>query len=262
MTTQIVDMNTVTSVTHNGVNVTEINLDGSVIWPYVAPTGIDVTTAFVPFAGFNVLDSAPDTSANYSVSEIQFNASGSVRIYIGHKVTVSPTYYNDTPIGAIQLIDAAGTTRLRNWTFHTGNNNNWNTISRNVVSSSTQGNLSESPAQAAVLSYTGIGGGTNNLKFNLATSTGSNDTGAVDGTSSPLYGIMTLGNATTPQSSNTYYVYRETSSALTNSVTFMRSEVITVSAGQRIRIAYIMGNRSAAEGSVQDPNDTLFLGII
>jgi len=259
MPIQAIDLNTPTGVTFNGTNVTEVNLDGTQVWPYV---GIDVTTAFVPFAGFNVLDSAPDTSANYSVSEIQFNASGSKRIYIGHKVTTSTVFYNDTPIAAIQIIDSTGTNTVRNWSFNTGNNNNWDTITRNVASTSTQGNLSESPAQAAALSnYAGIGGGANYFKFTLTTGTGSDDTGAADGIAFSTL-PLTLGNATTAQSNNTYYVYRETSNSLLNSVTFMRSPVITVSAGQRVRIAYIMGNRSTAEGFVQDPNDTLFLGII
>jgi hypothetical protein len=237
-----------------------VNLDGDQVWPYL---GLDVTTAFVPFAGFNVFDSTPDTNANYSVSEIQFNTSGNKRIYIGHKVTVqqSVSYYNDTPIAAIQIIDSTGTNTVRNWSFNTGNNNNWDTITRNVASTSTQGNLSESPAQAAALGYVPLGGGANLYRFSLVTSTPSNDTGATDGIAFSTL-PLTLGNATTAQSNNAYYVYRETSSSLANSVTFMRSPVIAVSAGQRVRIAYIMGNRSAAEGDVQDPNDTLFLGII
>ena len=253
MPIQAIDLNTTTGVTFNGTNVTEVNLDGTQVWPYI---GMDVTTAFVPFAGFNVFDSAGDTSANYSVSEIQFNASGSKRIYIGHKVTTNTTYFNDTPIGWVQILNSAGTAVV-----HTISISSWETISRNAASTSSQGNLSESPAQASALTYATIGYGSNNLKFNLASTTASNDTGAVDGILVPS-GPMTLGNATMPQSSGAYYIFRETSSSLANSVTFMRSPLITVSAGQRVRIAYIMGNRSAAEGDVQDPNDTLFLGII
>jgi len=262
MPIQAIDLDTATGVTFNGTNVTEVNLNGDTVWPYVAPSGIDVTTAFVPFSGFNVFDSENDTFANYSVSEIQVIASGSRRIYIGHKVTVSTTYYNDTPIGAVQVLDSTGTTVLRN--YHFGNlslNTGWTTTDRNVASSSSQGNLSESPAQAAALAYTTISTGGSQTKFNLASSTGSADTGAVDGIALPT-SPLTLGNATTSQSLNQYYVYRETSGSVANSVTFMRSPPLTVSAGQRVRIAYIMGNRSQAEGHVQDPNDTLFLGII
>ena len=257
MPIQAIDLDTTTGVTFNGTNVTEVNLNGGTVWPYA---GIDVTTAFVPFSGFNVFDSANDTGANYSVSEIQVNANGLRQIYIGHKVTISTTYFNDTPIAAVQVLDSAGTTVLRNYHFGTSGTP-WETINRNVGSSSSQGNLSESPAQAAALTYGVISQGANQNKFTLATSTGSNDTGAVDGIALPT-SPLTLGNATTPQSLNRSYMYRETSQSQANSVTFMRSPVITVSAGQRVRIAYIMGNRSQAEGQVQDPNDTLFLGII
>jgi len=262
MPIQAIDLNTTTGVTFNGTNVTEVNLNGTTIWPYVA-TGINVTTAFVPFSGFNVTDGFNNTSANFSVSEIQANASGSVRIYIGHKITTNPTYRNDTPIAAIQVLDSAGTTVLQNWNFSTGSTAGtlgWTTISRNVASTSSQGNLSESPAQAAALTYNGIVYGADVSKFTHASSTPSPVGGAADGiglSSSPL----TLGNGTEPQSANTWYMYREASSSIANSVTFMRSPVITITGGSKVRIAYIMGN-DPTPAAMQDVNDTLFLGII
>jgi len=257
MTTQTIDFNATTSVTYNGVNVTEINLDGAVVWPYAL--GTDVTTAFVPFTGFNVTDNASDTNANYSVSEIQVTASGSTRIYIGHKITTSTTYYNDTPIGAIQVLDAAGTTVIHNWNFRYSPSL-WQTIVRNQTSSSPQGSLLETPAQAANLSYVNITtGGQDVNRFNHRSNTGSSQTGAVDGisyVSTPL----TLGNATMSQASGSNYIYREASGSQPNSITFMRSPVITLSAGQRVRIAYIMGNSFSSQNRQQVYN-TLFLGI-
>ena len=260
MTVQTIDFANATSATYNGTALTQILFDGSVVWPYVAPTGVDVTTAFVPFVGFNVTDNASDTSANYSVSEIQFDASGSnKRIYIGHKITAATTYYNDTPIGAIQILNAAGTTVIHNWQFRY-NTNSWQTISRNVGVGNTIGSISETPTQAASLSYYNITtGGTDRNRFNHRSNTGSSQTGAVDGIndgSTP----MTLGNATMAQTSGANYIYREASGSQSGSITYMRSPLVNISAGQILRIAYIMGN-SSSSSNMQRSSDTLFLGI-
>ena len=73
---------------------------------------------------------------------------------------------------------------------------------------------------------------------------------------------MTAGTAVIAQSGVKYYAYNETSGAGLYSQTFMRSpSYASWSSGMIVRIAYIIGNRSATGASRQNPADTLHLGI-
>ena len=102
-----------------------------------------------------------------------------------------------------------------------------------------------------------VNGTTANL-FALVTTTCSSSTGAVDGIALPT-APMTVGQATVPQSSNTYYMMRETSGASIPFCSLCRSPSRIWTAGERIRVAYIIGNIGNA--NYYNPTDTFFIGI-
>lgn len=222
-----------------------------------APIGIDVTTAFVAIDEFINNDNINNTSANFSVSELQVSYSGTAPLILAHKTTSATTYYSDTPVACIQILDATGSTVLYNWWFGSSADNQGFTTTTTQVSAGTTG-ISVSPATADGYTYSTIVVGTTANKFNLATSTASAYTGTADGIANPGSTPMTLGEKTTSQSLGTYYIYRETSGALLNYATFAKSPSITWSAGWRVRIAYNVGNYSVYP---QDSGDVLFIGI-
>lgn len=225
------------------------------------PTGEDLTSAFWSIAEFVNNDGASDTSSNYSVSEVQQDYSGTGRLYLIHKVTGSTTFYNDAPIACIQVLDPTGTSVNEQWWFGASNNGRgWQTHSAAYNFGGVTNGVNITPSQAATnyaYNFTVVNG-TALDRFNLATSTGSNSTGAVDGIAEPT-GPMALGEKTVPQSFNTYYMYRETSGSGFPFCALCRSPSRTWSSGEIIRIAYIIGNITTA--GYYTPTDTFFVGI-
>ena len=227
--------------------------------PPAPETIVGSTTQFVSFGQFRVEDNANDTSANYSVSEITFNTSGTKRIIIAHKTTANPTFYSDAPIACVQVLNSAGTSVIHQYWFGISNqpagwqtSGNTNTIEGNP-------GISISPITAADLTYTNIVNSSSRDFYGMATSTGSSKTGAVDGIAQPS-GPMTPGEAAIPQSFGTYYLYKETSGSTANEVTFIRSPAISWVSGQKVRVAYIIGNSSTASEQ-QTLDDTLFITL-
>jgi len=226
-----------------------------------AAAGEDLYNAFYSVAEFQNNDGASDTSSNYSVSEVQQNYSGTGRLYLIHKATGATSFYNDVPIACIQVLNASGTSINQQWWFGASNNGQgWTTNTAEYNFGAIGSGVSITPSQAA--SYytytTNVVNGATADRFTLATSTGSSATGAVDGIAQPS-SPMTLGEKTVSQSSNTYYMYRETSGGQVPFCCLCRSPSRTWTGGEIIRIAYIIGNISTA--NYYTPDDTLFLGI-
>jgi len=253
MPTQTIDLATIDTVTYDGNPISSIVLDGTEIYPVV--TGEDVTSSFRNIGEYLVTDGASDTNANYSVSEVQVDATGSKRLYIGHKSTATTTYYSDAPIAAVQILNSSGTTVLHNYWFGGNQNQGWASTTSGVSAGTT--GLSMSPTAASGYSYSSITANSTTDSFGLATSTGSSSTGATDGIANPS-GPMTVGNVTIPQYSNTYYAYREASGSTLNYAVFMRSPAINWTKGMKVRVAYIIGNHPSTR---QEVDDTLFIGI-
>lgn len=225
------------------------------------PAGIDITGQFVPISEFVVSDNSSNTTANFSVGEVQQNSNVTGRLYLAHKATGITTYYNDVPIAAIQIIDAGGNNIVEQWYFGvSGNGAGWttDTIQRSVGAIGSGITVTPSFVSTNYSFATSVVNGATANRFCLATSTGSASTGANDGIALPS-APLTVGNATTPQAFNTYYMYRETSGATVPYVCFCRSPSRTWSPGERIRVAYIIGNVSTA--NYYTPTDTLFVGI-
>jgi hypothetical protein len=225
------------------------------------PTGEDIRSSFYAISEYQNNDGQNDTTANYSVSEVQQDYSGTGRLYLIHKATGAVTYYNDVPIACIQVLDSAGSTVNEQWWFGTsGNGRGWTTATVEYNIGAIGSGITITPAQAAA-NYTYPNSVVNCAsadRFCLASSTGSVTTGAVDGIAEPS-GPMTVGEETMAQSLNTYYMYRETSGAQVGYCSLCRSPSRTWSAGEIIRIAYIIGN--VATANYFDEDDTLFVGI-
>ena len=251
-----------TGINIGSTTISSVYVGAAKVWGAVSGitgTNVDVSTRFVSFGEFSVTDPwFANTAANYSVSEIQVSHSGSGRLYIGHKVTTDPTYVSDAPIGAIQVLDNAGTSLLHNFYFGV-NDQGWETTHQAFAQTSSNGVLDTSPAQARNSYYFAeiSSSVASTDRFNLASGTGSTKTGARDGIVFPG-GPMGLGNATQHQSIPSNYLYRETSGSADSHASFMRSPIISWSAGMKVRVAYIIGNSPTSPPQV---NDSLFMGI-
>lgn len=225
-----------------------------------APAGEDIRSVFWPISEFQNNDNSTNTTTNYSVSEVQQDYTGTARLYLAHKATGAVTYYNDAPVACIQVLNPAGTSIVEQWWFGASNaGKGWTTDTYEYNFGAIGTGLNITPATASTFSYVvSVINGAVADRFTLATSTSSVSTGAADGIAEPT-GPMPLGEQTVPQSLNTYYMYRETSGAQVPFCTFCRSPIRTWTAGERIRIAYIIGNFSTA--NYYTPTDTFFVGI-
>ncbi len=228
--------------------------------------GEDLTAAFFPISEFTVNDGSGATQSAYSVGEVRQSFAGTGRLYLLHKASAGTVpqsnFYLDAPVAAVQVLNSSGTTVKHTWWF--GNrldNQGWETSRVEYIWGSTGTGLTSSTTPTFVAqtpTYYSLGASATADRFNLATATGSGGTGALDGIPSPT-GPMTVGEATMAQSSSeTYYMYREMSGGSINFVVPSRSPSITWASGDLIRVAYIIGNRSA---TAYDADDTFFVGI-
>ena len=241
----------------------------------------DPTAGFIEFSrrfidsGTYMSGSSADYTGNYDVTQVTVPAtfSGSARLYLGHKNHVigsGSTYYGDCPVAAIQILNNAGTSLLESWVFNDSSDTGWRNLdSTTTISGTSTYGFPESLATSAARTYsTNNYAATSNIQYNftLATSTGSSFTGCADGISdvykttadSGSNTILTLGSATTAQSSNTYYYYRETSGANRYQGALIRSPAYTFSGGEQIRIAHAVTGRGTQP---MDPDDVLYIGV-
>lgn len=250
-----------TTYTAEGITYKYNNAKGywsTVVTPII---GEDLSAAFFSVAEFQNNDFENDTSSNYSVSEVQSSYSGTGRLYLIHKATGATTYYNDAPIACIQVLNASGTTVNEQWWFGAqGNGQGWTTHTLEYNFGAIGTGINITPTQAADnYNYTtSVVNGAIADRFTLASSTSSSITGAVDGIAEPS-GPLALGEKSVAQSLNTYYMFRETSGAQIPFCTLCRSPSRTWTGGERIRIAYIIGNVNTP--SYYTPEDTFFFGI-
>jgi hypothetical protein len=233
------------------------------------PLGESLTTAFYSVAEFQTPTQAGNVTDNYSVSEVAQDYNGDGRLYLVQKATNGDQNYgwkNDVPIGCIQVIDVNGftvneqwwfgdMTSDQGWTTHRGEYN-FGAVGSGVNITPNQASANYNYPSSTHIHNSSYNGGFH-MKYN---GTGSSDTGAKDGIGEPT-GPMPLGLASVPQLSGSYFMYKEQSGGDTqnpeNKASLCRSPVRTWTAGERIRIAYVIGNASGT----WIPTDTLFFGI-
>ena len=229
--------------------------------------GTDITNNWYEISNRSInsqtyMGGSSDYNGPYDVGEVQTNFVGSGRIYIGVKVTVSPTYYNDVPIAGVQVVNSANDTLDEDYIFASsigGTGSNWTTVKEEVSGSSSQG-FPNSPSWWSSRSYYSISTAINEDKFSWASSTGSAYTGCAGGISSNYYTTLaTVGNGTTSQVGVNYYAFRETSGSTLWSGVAMRSPSRTFAGGEWIRVIHALTGRTSSPIS---PTDTLYIAVI
>ena len=234
------------------------------IWPTTtAPVvGEDTETSF--YAGLptrNFYVSSADTTNSFDCREVQTTFTGLGRLYVGVKITTSPTYRNDLPIGGFQILSSDKSTVEASWIFHSssgGSGSGWQTYTSQISGSSTAG-FPVTPATAAGYTYSSISTSTSTGKFTWASSTSSSYTGAANGISNTSWTTtpMTIGNNAIPQAASKYYAYREASGSTQYSGTIMRSPSRAWSGGEWIRGAFLLTCPTSAPMTY---GDSLFVG--
>jgi len=225
------------------------------------PPGTDISTvSYSPTINIFTEPSTADSTAAYDVYDVQVDTSvtsSTGRIYIGCNVTATTTYYNDLCVGAVQVLNPSGTTRLYGYSFSNGTDvAGWNTSNAQTPLAN-----ADTAIEASNLAYTAIGSASTS-RWGGTTSTGSSYTGAADGLST-AYGsagntiLPTPGFFQVAQASSTNYLYRETSGSTLSTIVWLRSPLITVAPGSIIRVA---AHSSTASGGGMTENNTLFIG--
>jgi hypothetical protein len=215
----------------------------------------DISSDFIEISNRFIASTVNDYAGAYDVSETQVGLSGNYHIYIGIKVTAKTTYFNDISIAGVQVLDASNTVKTT-WIFNTTSGDNWMTQTGQIGGSSTIG-FTITPQTASNYTWsTNITTQISTGRFTYASSTTSNPTGTADGISGST-GVFPVGNGTIPQSSGTYYIYRETSGSTRYTGTVMRSPSITLAIGDKIRVAHLLAGSSS---SPMNANDSLYLG--
>jgi len=188
--------------------------------------------------------SSADYTGDYDVLNVQFIPDSlpsdfSGRLYIGlHIQNVSGTgsaFFNDLCIGAVQILNSSEA-RVHAW--QGSDFTNWGTTTA-------QHTVPSAYTDVTALTYSSIASGTTAQRWNVASATTSNNTGAADGVSttygsggSDVLPIRGLGQVA--QTASTDYCYVETSTPVAlGDFIWMRSPSVTLSSGlHNLRIAY------------------------
>lgn len=242
-------------------------------WTYQSFPTTDIRTSFYEISNRVInsqiyMGNTSDYSGPYDVGEVQQGYSGNdVRLYLVHKVTASTTYYNDTPIAAVVHLNSSNTV-LNKWIFNTGSGgsgSSWTTATDGLVGNSSLGmgnnslGVANSPADAALLAYQNISTSTNTRRFSWASGTGSSYTGAANGINGNTTSFP-VGNATVPQSSATYYMFRECSSSSRYHCAIARSPKFNIAYGDKIRVVHAL-TVPTQQQNIVNVNDSIYIGV-
>lgn len=238
------------------------------------PLGVDITSSFYEISSRSIdsdtyMGNSDDYNGPYDVAEVQTNFSGIGSVYIGHKATCpSSVYHSDCPIAGVQMI--SGSTLVASWIFNTssgGSGSGWQTYTSVIAGSANQGTFNITPQTASGYTYVNIAQGQTTGRFAWTNQTGSSNTGAdngigdtyklsADGGNDTIAGV---GTAQIAQTSNTYYVFHETSSPINrHDCVVMRSPQYTFSGGEKIRVIHAL---TAPSSNRQDPDDSLYVAV-
>lgn len=229
-------------------------------------TYYNMTTSMTPFytraiASDSYMGNTADYDGPYDVHEMFFNqTAGNYRIYIVHKATTTTTFYNDTPIGGIQILDIEGTPLHTVQPFTT----TFQTLPYESQSIYAPGYY----ANAVGSSFVSCPNNGAADQFNVRSSTSSSYTGAEGGIDLTQYGGGTgenrplpVGEGTMAQYDTINYLYREASGSLRNYYSVARTtNTYSIPAQGSIRIAFANTTINSQISSM-DQNNTLFLGM-
>lgn len=230
------------------ITATDSNNNTSVqnVTPTYIPAPANLLNGLENVIGGKVSFSGSNYTGAYDVRDVVFDngSSSTSKLYIRHKVTASTAYLNDTPIAWVQILDSSGNLvqSLRPTTSY------WET---------TRGDQASIPQSPDNLTYYGLASGSTAGRFNVASGTGSSNTGAADGITNYQYFSNVLpsaGAGVISQSNGTDYIYLETSSPVgTGHIGFLRTaQSYTIPSSGIVRICYINTGHSSIS-----PSDTL-----
>lgn len=237
------------------------------------PLGVDITSSFYEISSRCIdsdtyMGNSSDYDGPYDVAEVQTNFTGIGSVYIGHKATANSVYHSDCPIAGIQMI--SGSTLVKSWIFNTssgGSGSGWQTYTSLITGGSNTQGFTITPQTAAGYAYTTIQSGQQAGRFTFSDQTGSSNTGcdngigdtyklSADGGNDTIAGV---GTAQITQTSNTYYVFHETSSPTNqNDCAVMRSPQYNFSGGEKLRVIHAL---TAPSNNRQDPDDSLYIAV-
>ena len=200
-----------------------------------------------------IMGSTADYNGNYHVSETSVNLDGYYHLYIGIKVTSTPTYYNDISIAAVQVLTANNVVR-ETWIFNS-DSDGWQTYTSQTIAKTSNG-FPVTPLTASSYSYSNITGTGNVGRFSYTSSTGSSYTGTADGIGTTT-SAFSVGDNTISQSLNTTYLFRETSGSTRYTGAIMKSPSQYFQPGDKIRVVHMLAGYSQNR---MDPDDSLYLG--
>ena len=225
--------------------------------------GTDIRTNFYEISNRYITISTNDYSGNYDVGEVQQGYTGSARVYLVFKTNTSTTFYNDICVAAVQILNSSNVIQ-QTWNFSnstTAIGYGWQTITSRVNGSSSLLSSYLTPqGAAAYTNYANIAIGTNKSRINLASATGSSNTGMTDGIANSTTTAYTVGDNTVAQQSGTYYIYNECSGAARYSHGVARSPSYNFSQGDKIRVVHAITIPSSMASTV-NVNDALWIGI-
>ena len=224
----------------------------------VVSSGTDIESLFYEISNRYVNPpSTADYTGNYDVGEVQVNSSGSKKLYLALKQTTSTTYFNDICIAAVQVLNSSNVVQ-QTWNF-SSSGQSWQTTTSQIAGSSNLLSSYITPTQAAAYTYSNINYSTGLNIIGLTSGTASNSTGCADGISSTNTNYP-VGDNQVAQSSNTFYIYRETSSSTRYSNAIARSPSYTFSAGDKIRVVHNICIPSSMNSSI-NVDDSIWVGI-
>lgn len=211
------------------------------------------------------MGSGSDYDGGYDVSEMFFNVNpGNYKIYLGQHSTVNPSYYNDWTVGAIQILNAAGTViHAINTDPAAPAGDKWDSASKQYTTAFDSTSIQSLSAEVAG-TFTGVTATASTARWSYASATTSSYTGAANGINTANIGVpLTVGPATAAQQvlGGKSFLYRETSGSTVETGVLARTKsTYAIPAFGSIRIAYTLCVPSADMNDI-DIHDSLYLGF-
>tara|TARA_A200000159_G_scaffold19521_1_gene16105 strand:- start:706 stop:1296 length:591 start_codon:yes stop_codon:yes gene_type:complete len=187
---------------------------------------------------------------------------GTYRIWLAHQVTTSTTFYNDTPICGVQILDIQGNVLETIGVYDSNNAIEWENLTGNN-SGQQSSLLNPYTRNSADYSWTDVTSSTSVGKFSIASSTGSQYTGIKGGVDISHYRTNSIpfpvGHATMPQIDYSNFIFRETSGSTRYTYAVMRTKsAYTIPRYGSIRVIHA---NTTLSSQPLDVVNTLFVGI-
>lgn len=234
-------------------------------WANLSTRKINSNTYMSGHSGFSATS---DYSGMVDVDEQFFDmgsnspGQGTYRIWLAHQVTTSTTFYNDTPICGVQILDIQGNVLETIGVYDSNNAIEWENLTGNN-SGQQSSLLNPYTRNSADYSWTDVTSSTSVGKFSIASSTGSQYTGIKGGVDISHYRTNSIpfpvGHATMPQIDYSNFIFRETSGSTRYTYAVMRTKsAYTIPRYGSIRVIHA---NTTLSSQPLDVVNTLFVGI-